>query len=88
MNYILIDINIIIYKYIIDVFLSERKQSKNIAPSFTVKRTFTARNTGQLSFWVNDFYINDARCQGYGFMVLDCEGFELAPNASRKVDIA
>ena len=69
-------------------FSSERKQSKLISPSFTVKRTLTARNTGQLPFWVNDFYIDDARCQGYSFTVLNCEGFELAANASKKVDIA
>ena len=67
---------------------SEKKQTKSIPPNFTVKRTFTARNTGELPFYVHGFYINDVRCEGYGFKILDCRGFELHPNTSRKIDIA
>lgn len=53
-----------------------------------MKRSFTARNTGELPVQVWGFNINDLPCEGYGFKVLNCEGFELAPNASHKVDIA
>ena len=66
----------------------ERKQSKSASPNFTMKRTFTARNPGQLPFYVHGFSINDAPCEGYGFRVLECEGFELLPNSSQKIDIA
>ncbi|KAK7021786.1 hypothetical protein SK128_004918, partial [Halocaridina rubra] len=64
------------------------RSSKYYQPNFTVKRTFTARNTGELPVQVWGFNINDLPCEGYGFKVLNCEGFELAPNASHKVDIA
>lgn len=53
-----------------------------------MKRSFTARNTGELPVQVWGFNINDLPREGYGFKVLNCEGFELAPNASHKVDIA
>ncbi|XP_066949004.1 transmembrane protein 131 isoform X11 [Macrobrachium rosenbergii] len=64
------------------------RSSKYYQPNFTVKRSFTARNTGELPVQVWGFNINDLPCEGYGFKVLNCEGFELAPNASHKVDIA
>ncbi|KAH8024757.1 hypothetical protein HPB51_001171 [Rhipicephalus microplus] len=57
-------------------------------PNFTVRRGFTARNTGQLPVFVRGFYISGKPCQGYGFRVLDCHGFELKPNATRRIDIA
>ncbi|XP_075545402.1 transmembrane protein 131 isoform X1 [Dermacentor variabilis] len=57
-------------------------------PNFTVRRGFTARNTGQLPVFVQGFYISGKPCQGYGFRVLDCHGFELKPNATRRIDIA
>lgn len=47
-----------------------------------------ARNTGELPVQVWGFNINDLPCEGYGFKVLNCEGFQLAPNGSHKVDIA
>jgi hypothetical protein len=67
---------------------SERKHAKNLVPNFTVKRSFTLRNTGELPFYVHGFSINNAACEGYGFRVLECEGYEMLPNTSRKVDIA
>ena len=69
-------------------FFAERKHTKNLVPNFTVKRSFTLKNTGQLPFYVHGYSINDASCEGYGFRVLDCEGYEMAPNTSRKIDIA
>ncbi|XP_013418594.1 transmembrane protein 131-like isoform X2 [Lingula anatina] len=64
------------------------KPSRTIPPSFTVKRTFTTRNSGELPVYVHGFSINDEPCQGYGFKVLNCEGFELKPNQTKKIDIA
>lgn len=66
----------------------KKKHSKNLVPNFTVKRSFTLKNTGELPFYVHGYNINDAFCEGYGFRVLDCEGYEMSPNTSRKIDIA
>ncbi|XP_076294204.1 transmembrane protein 131 [Lasioglossum baleicum] len=67
----------------------EREQSKrNPAPNITVKRSFMARNTGELPIEVYDFFINGLRCEGYGFRVLNCMPFSLAPNATKKIEIA
>ncbi|XP_014295059.1 transmembrane protein 131 [Microplitis demolitor] len=61
---------------------------KNPVPNLTVKRSFTARNTGELPINIYGFYINGLECVGYGFKVLNCEPFVLHPNATRKIDIA
>lgn len=66
----------------------KEKNRKNPAPNLTVKRSFTARNTGDIPVMVNAFYINSFLCEGYGFKVLNCAPFELAPNATKKIDIA
>ncbi|XP_064637998.1 transmembrane protein 131-like isoform X2 [Lineus longissimus] len=65
-----------------------KKQNKAIIPNFTVKRSFTVKNSRELPFYVHKFGINGYECEGYGFRVLNCEGFQLEPNASRKIDIA
>ncbi|XP_005095325.1 transmembrane protein 131 isoform X2 [Aplysia californica] len=67
---------------------SEKKANKNIMPNFTVRRPFTLRNSGELPFYIHGFSINDLPCEGYGFKVLDCSGFEMPPNSSRKINIA
>jgi hypothetical protein len=67
---------------------SDKKLSKQSVPHFTVRRQFTLRNTGFLPFYAQGFSINDLPCEGYGFKVLECEGFEMQPNTSRKIDIA
>lgn len=65
----------------------ERDRSK-LVTTLTVKRSFTARNTGELPIEVYGFYINDWHCEGYGFKVLDCTPFKLNPNATKRVEIA
>ena len=57
-------------------------------PNLTVKRHFTARNTGQVPIWVTGFEIDGYACEGYGFRVLDCEPFELGPDQQRRINIA
>jgi hypothetical protein len=53
-----------------------------------VKRSFTARNTGDLPIHVTGFNINGLPCEGYGFRILNCVAFHLPPNGTRKIDIA
>ncbi|KAJ8955300.1 hypothetical protein NQ314_006913 [Rhamnusium bicolor] len=65
-----------------------QKQYSSTQPNLTVKRTFTARNIGDVTVYVNSFHINDFLCEGYGFKVIDCEPFILPPNGTRKIDIA
>ncbi|ESO93808.1 hypothetical protein LOTGIDRAFT_228573 [Lottia gigantea] len=74
-------------KHLKNCDISEKKSSK-LVPHFTVRRTFTLKNTGELPFYVHKFSINDSPCEGFGFKVLDCDGFEMLPNMSRKIDIA
>lgn len=64
------------------------KHRKYPSPNLTVKRSFTARNTGDITVYVKSFIINEMPCEGYGFRVLNCEAFYLLPNATRKIDIA
>ncbi|GFN80733.1 transmembrane protein 131-like isoform x2 [Plakobranchus ocellatus] len=75
-------------KHLKNCDLSERKSNKNIVPNFTVRRPFTLRNSGELPFYIHGFSINNLPCEGYGFKVLDCSGFEMAPNSSKKINIA
>ncbi|RUS80317.1 hypothetical protein EGW08_011918, partial [Elysia chlorotica] len=75
-------------KHLKNCDLAERKANKNMMPNFTVRRPFTLRNSGELPFYVHSFSINDLSCEGYGFKVLDCSGFEMAPNSSKKINIA
>jgi len=57
-------------------------------PNLTVKRPFTARNTGEVPLWVTGFDVDGKPCEGFGFKVLDCEPFLLAANDSKKINIA
>lgn len=61
---------------------------KNPVPNLTVKRSFTARNTGELPIDIHGFYISGLICEGYGFKVLNCGPFKLNPNATKKIEIA
>ncbi|XP_014258800.1 transmembrane protein 131 [Cimex lectularius] len=63
--------------------------SKSVgSPNLTVKRSFTARNTGALPLFIHVFAINGQYCQGFGFKVLNCQPYLIPPNSSKKIDIA
>lgn len=64
------------------------RSKRTTTPVLTAKRSFTARNTGELPIEIYGFYINGLPCEGYGFKVLDCEAFRLAPNATKMIEIA
>lgn len=66
----------------------EKVKKTSAPPNLTVKRTFVARNTGEIPITFNKFFINSIECEGYGFKVLNCEPFRLFPNGTYKVDIA
>ncbi len=67
---------------------TQRSSKKGTPPNLTVRRSFTVRNTGQLPLYVHGFSINGLECEGYGFRVLDCAGFHMLPNDTKKIDIA
>ena len=68
-------------------FLPERKSLKSTSPNFTVKRHFALKNSGPLPFYVSGFFVGDQSCQAFGFRVVDCGGFHLAPNESKTITI-
>lgn len=70
------------------VLFSVERNRQNPLPNLTVKRSFTARNTGELPIEAYSFYINGLPCEGYGFKVLNCAPFTLQPNATKKIEIA
>lgn len=52
-----------------------------------LKRKFTARNTGEIPIWIKTFQIGDQICSGYGFKIVDCNGFALKANETKKIEI-
>ncbi|KAH8261364.1 hypothetical protein KR044_007958 [Drosophila immigrans] len=51
-------------------------------------RSFTARNAGVLPIRIEGFLIGKRHCEDHGFRVIDCSGFELRENETRKVEIS
>ncbi|XP_062132509.1 transmembrane protein 131 homolog [Drosophila sulfurigaster albostrigata] len=51
-------------------------------------RSFTARNAGVLPIRIEGFLIGKRHCEDHGFKVIDCNGFELRENETRKVEIS
>lgn len=54
----------------------------------TAKRTFTARNTGDIPIHIESMFIGGQLCEGFGFRIIQCWPFELPPNGSTKIEIA
>ncbi|KAH8254796.1 hypothetical protein KR032_012228 [Drosophila birchii] len=51
-------------------------------------RSFTARNSGVIPMRIEGFLVGSLPCEDFGFKVMDCEGFELGENETRKVEIS
>ena len=70
------------------IFLSGAKQTRYSSPVLSVKRSFRLKNTGLTPIWFAGFDVEGVPCEGYGFKVLNCEGFNLEPSATKDIDIA
>ncbi|XP_076273813.1 transmembrane protein 131 isoform X2 [Rhynchophorus ferrugineus] len=64
------------------------KEDDSGLPNLTVRRTFTAKNLGEVAVHVYGFQINGYHCEGFGFKVLNCDPFILQPNSSKRIEIA
>lgn len=53
----------------------------------TTKRTFTAKNWGEVPITISALKIEDELCEGYGFKVFNCSPFDLEPNSTRKIEL-
>lgn len=67
------------------VKLCEKKTTANVLVSS--KRTFTAKNYGEVPLSIYGMRIENDLCVGYGFKVLNCDPFTLQPNESKKIEI-
>lgn len=67
--------------------LCEKKSATGANVLITSKRTFTAKNYGEVPLTISGIRIEDNLCVGYGFKVVNCEPFQLMPNESKKIEI-
>ncbi|KAF2902396.1 hypothetical protein ILUMI_03793 [Ignelater luminosus] len=67
--------------------LTDCKDKKHLSPNFTLRRTFIAHNSGNITIFISGFFISGLPCEGYGFKVVDCKPFSLVRGTSRKIDI-
>ena len=56
--------------------------------SVTIKKTFTARNHGDVPIDVFGMYIENLPCEGFGYRIFDCYNFRIQPNSAKKIEIA
>uniref|UniRef100_A0A915DE39 Transmembrane protein 131-like conserved domain-containing protein n=1 Tax=Ditylenchus dipsaci TaxID=166011 RepID=A0A915DE39_9BILA len=56
--------------------------------TLTVKRSFTIKNTGEVTFSIVNMSINNVPCENRGFRILNCHPFRLEPGEINLVDIA
>ncbi|XP_065592357.1 transmembrane protein 131-like isoform X1 [Cyrtonyx montezumae] len=64
-----------------------RQQLKGSKQILSITKNFKVENIGPLPITISSMKINGYSCQGYGFEVLDCQGFFLAQNSSREIGI-
>nr|CAB3258637.1 transmembrane protein 131 [Phallusia mammillata] len=65
-----------------------RPENRKETPTFTVRKSFTAKNFGPLPLQVLYTMVDNYPCEGYGFRVLECERYLLQPNETRDIIIA
>ena len=58
------------------------------SPMLSVKRSIKMKNTGTTTLYIQGFEVEGLPCEGYGFKVLNCQGFDLPPSDVREIDIA
>ncbi|XP_055916641.1 transmembrane protein 131 homolog [Eupeodes corollae] len=75
-------------KHMSGCLLKEQQNPDTTREIVSIRRSFIARNTGEVPILVLTFMIDDQYCEGYGFKVIDCHGFALKSNSSKKIDIA
>lgn len=68
--------------------MCEKMSSSGVNMLISSKRTFTAKNYGEVPLMINAMKVENDACVGYGFKVLNCEPFQLMPNESKKIEIA
>lgn len=68
--------------------LCEKKSVAGASVLISSKRTFTAKNYGEVPLMIGGMRVENNLCLGYGFKVLNCEPFQLMPNESKKIEIA
>lgn len=70
--------------------LCDKKAMSDVMPNVLIssKRTFTAKNYGEVPLMISGMRIENDLCLGYGFKVLNCDPFQLMPNESKKIEIA
>lgn len=68
--------------------LCEKKSPSGGSVLISSKRTFTAKNYGEVPLMISGMRVENDLCLGYGFKVLNCEPFQLMPNESKKIEIA
>lgn len=68
--------------------LCEKKSSGGASVLISSKRTFTAKNYGEVPLIISAMRVENDLCLGYGFKVLNCEPFQLMPNESKKIEIS
>lgn len=68
--------------------LCEKKSPGGANVLISSKRTFTAKNFGEVPLTISGMRVENDMCFGYGFKVLNCEPFQLMPNESKKIEIA
>ncbi|KAM3724049.1 Transmembrane protein [Dirofilaria immitis] len=65
-----------------------KRLTHKLFTTLTVKRSFTIMNTGEVIFTVVNISINNVPCENRGFRILNCQPFQLKPNATHILDIA
>jgi len=58
------------------------------SPVLSVKRSIKMKNTGATTLYIRGFEVEGIPCEGYGFKVLNCQGFDLPPSEVKEIDIA
>uniref|UniRef100_A0A914XGB6 Transmembrane protein 131 n=1 Tax=Plectus sambesii TaxID=2011161 RepID=A0A914XGB6_9BILA len=65
-----------------------KRLTHKLMTTLTVRRSFLARNTGEVVINVVNMTISGKPCENYGFRILNCEPFRLKPNETHMLEVA